>query len=125
MKQVQRSTTLSGEQSDATQHNWLRRLLLSLLIGGAITILLTLIEMGLVLLFNPFHMLGSVQNRFFALLMLPLLMPVSLLVPLSELVVASIATFLLTKAVALMSYLRAVYRAQETSHKLYIPLTAV
>src|SRR5437868_14027250 len=118
MKQVQTSTTPSNEQSDTTQRTRLRRFLFSLLIGGAITLLLTLIEIGLVLLLNPFHMPGSIQSRFFALLMLPLLMPVSLLVPSSELVVACIATFLLTKTVALTSYLRAVYRAQEAYHKL-------
>jgi len=125
MKRVQKSTTPSNEQSDTTQRTWPRRLLFSLLVGGAITVLLTLIEIGLILLFNPLHVLGSVQNRFFALLILPLFMPSSLLVPLSELVVASITTLLLTKAVALMIYLRLLHHAQQTYHKLYIPLTAV
>jgi len=125
MKRVQRSTTPSHELSDTTQRTWPRRLLFSLLVGGAITVLLTLIEIGFMLLFNSWHVPGSVQDRFSALLMLPLHMPGSLLVPLSELAVASIGTFLLTKAVALMVYLRAVYHAQQTYHKLYIPLTAV
>jgi len=73
---------------------------------------------GLVLLFNPFHVIGSLQKSLFSILILFLHMPVSLLVPSSELVVASVATFLLTRAVALMGYLRAVYRAQEAYHKL-------
>jgi len=125
MKQAQRSTTLSSEQSDTTRRTRPGRLLFSLLIGGTMTVLLTLIEVSLVLLFNPFHVVGSVQNRIFFMLLHLLHMPVSLLVPSSELVVASVATFLLTRAVALMGYLRAVYRAQEAYHKLYIPLTAV
>jgi HEAT repeat protein len=126
MKQVQRSTTLSTEQSNATQRAGPQRFLFSsLLVGGVITLLLTLIEVSFILLFNPFHVLGESQNRFFALLILPLHAPVSLLVLLSELLVASMGSFLLAQPVALISYLRAVYRAQEAYHKLYIPLTAV
>lgn len=125
MKQVQRSTTLSTEQSDTIQRTTPRGLLFSLLVGGAITILLTLIEVGFVLLFNPFHVLGGMQIYLFFLAAPPSHLFVSLLVLLSELLVASMGIFLLTRPIALMSYLRTVYRAQETYHKLYIPLTAV
>lgn len=126
MEQVRRSTTLSTEQSATIQRVRPQRFLFSsLLVGGVITLLLTLIEVSFVLLFDPFHVLRGDQNRFFALLMLPLHVPISLLVPLSELLVASMGSFLLAQPVALMSYLRAVYRVQETYHKLYIPLTAV
>ena len=123
MKHVQRSTTLSGAQFDTPRRIWRHHLLTSLLMGGVITVLLTLIEMALVLLLNPFSMLGSAQNRFSALLMLPLSMPISLTVPLSELVVTALTTFLLTMPMALIRYLRTVHRAQQASHKLYIPLT--
>jgi HEAT repeat protein len=126
MEHVQRSTTLSGAaQLDTAQRIWRHRLLISLLIGGAITVLLTLSEITLVLLFNPWHILGNALSRFSTLLMLPLSMPVSLTVPLSELVVTSAAAFLLTMPIALIRYLQTVHRAQQVYHQLYIPLTMV
>jgi HEAT repeat protein len=126
MKRVSKSTTPSSEQLDTTQHTWQQRLLFSLLLATALMVLLTGIELELILLLNPLHLVGSMQHRFSALLiMLPSYLPISLLVPLSELVIASIAIFLLTRAVALMKYAQAVYHVQQTYHKLYIPLTAV
>lgn len=125
MKQVQRSTTLLTEQLDTTQRTRSQRFLFALLVGGAIAILLMLIDVGLVLLFNPFHVLGDVQDSSFTLLMLPPHVAISLLVLLSELLVASMGSILLTEPIALISYLWAIYRVQQSYYKLYIPLTAV
>ncbi len=126
MERVLKSTTPSSEQLDLTQHTWRRRLLCSLLLAIALTVFLTGIEIGLILLLNPLHLMGNMQHRFFALLiMLPFYWPASRLVPLSEMVIASIAIFLLTRVVALMKYARVVYHVQQNYHKLYIPLTAV
>jgi hypothetical protein len=44
-----------------------RRIVSSLLIGIGIAVILTLIEVGILLLFNPYHALSEVSNRFAAL----------------------------------------------------------
>lgn len=53
MERVLKSTTPSSEQLDLTQHTWRRRLLCSLLLAIALTVFLTGIEIGLILLLNP------------------------------------------------------------------------
>ncbi|HZR41502.1 MAG TPA: hypothetical protein VFB12_15370, partial [Ktedonobacteraceae bacterium] len=107
------------------QHVTARRLLSSVLIGLGITLILTLLEIGILWLLNPLHLTGNTQQRFSAMLALPAHSPQWLLLPLGELAVASLAAAVAARPLALMAYLRDVHQAQEEYHKLYTPLTAL
>lgn len=126
MYQGKRLATLPAPEHYGTPRQTLvRRVLIALAIGLGATFVLTLLEIGVITLFNPFAMLGETPNRFASALALPAQSPGVLLVPLSEVLLFSLAAFLLAKPLALTSYLHAVRQVQEESHRLYTPLTAV
>jgi HEAT repeat protein len=116
------STGLSNEiKQQATR----RRIVSSLLIGIGIAVILTLIEAGILLLFNPYSVLREVSNRFVALAGLVAHTPATLLLPFIELIAAAGLAFLAIKPIALASYLRTARRAQEDYSQLYTPLKAL
>src|SRR5579864_5616446 len=84
------------------------RLIRSILVGTGITLLLTIIELVLIWLFNPFHFSthDSIQ-RLTAALTFPEKMPILLLVPAVELLGVAILTFRLIRPLAIRAYLRA------------------
>src|SRR5581483_7544166 len=125
MKREQRFVTSTGVRGDTMQHVTARRLLSSVLIGLCITLIFTLLEIGILWLLNPLHLTGNTQQRFSAMLALPAHSPQWLLLPLGELAVASLAAAVAARPLALMAYLRDVHQAQEEYHKLYTPLTAL
>src|SRR5581483_267872 len=117
--------TSTGVRGDTMQHVTARRLLSSVLIGLGITLILTLLEIGILWLLNPLHLTGNTQQRFSAMLALPAHSPQWLLLPLGELAVASLAAAVAARPLALMAYVHDVHQAQEEYHKLYTPLTAL
>ena len=126
MLQEQEFVTPTSTQRDTvTQHGQVNRLLRGLLIGGGLTVVVGLLETGLILLFNPFHVLGNGTNRFSALLTLPIHFPIVLLILLLELLLFSLLAFFVARPVALVRYLYQVHRAQEKYSRLYTPLTAL
>jgi HEAT repeat protein len=112
MSQVQNISTLPEEQQVTPSRSSLRRLLFCLLIGIGATLVLTILEVAVFWAVNPSHALSQLSPAAFAL-------------PVSELIICSLAVFTLARPVALMSYLRAVHQIQEEYHRLYTPLTAV
>jgi HEAT repeat protein len=96
-----------------------------LLIGIGIAVILTLIEAGILLLFNPFNTLSKIPDRFTALTGLLAHAPATLLLPPIELLAAAILVFLAIKPIELIGYLRAARRAQENYSQLYTPLKAL
>ncbi len=121
MRQVQQLTTSTAVQKGATP--LVSRLLFCLLIGLVGTLMLTLLEVGILWLVNPFHVLGSDSSA--GLVALPSHAPQSLLVPIIELAAISLAVFLSTKPLAFIRYLQEVRTVQEQYHQLYTPLTAL
>src|SRR5689334_2964973 len=103
----------TGLSSDIKRRATRRRIASSLLIGIGIAVILTLIEAGILLLFNPYNMLSEVSNRFLALAGLVAHAPATLLLPFIELIAAAGLAFLAIKPIALANYLRTARRAQE------------
>ena len=90
------------------------QLFTSLLVGIALTLLLTCIELAIIWFFNPANILGSDSSRrLSALVALPLHVPWLLLVPVFELGVLSLTAFLAAKPLAVLAYLRAIRKAQD------------
>ena len=90
------------------------QLFTSLLVGIALTLLLTCIELAIIWFFNPANILGSDSSRrLSALVALPLHVPWLLLVPVFELGVLSLTAFLAARPLAVMAYLRAIRKAQD------------
>ncbi len=125
MQREQRFVIPTRVQRDMIQGPLPRRFLTSLLVGAGVTLLLSLLELVIVLLLNPWHILSSGTNRVAILLMLPVHAPQLLFVPLGELLVVSFVLLFSAKTISLMLYLRRVHAAQEEYHKLYTPLTAL
>src|SRR5579863_3077350 len=98
----------------------------SLLTGILLTILLTCIELGLLWLINPKHMLGTgVAHQFSTLLALPVDTPLLWLIPLIELVGTTVAAFMATRPLALRAYLRDVQAEQERYRVPYTSLATL
>src|SRR5215469_658644 len=112
MLQKQGLVTPIGLRKDTKHRIASLRLLSGLLVGTGIAVILTLIEIGLLFLFNPFHLLGSTVNRLTALSTLATHTPEIFLVPLGELLIISIIALIVAEPIALISYLRAAHRAQ-------------
>ena len=99
------------------------RLFRSILIGIAITLLLTAIELAIIWFFNPATILGDKRtNPFSTLAPLPIHTPLLLLAPLVELVAATLLVYLAARPLALRAYLRDVQKEQEAYRKTYTQL---
>lgn len=130
MRQEQQLTTMNTTQRKHTiKHTIPKRssthLLSSILIGIGITLLLMIIEAGIVLLFNPAHLLGDTTQRVSALLLLPLHIPLVLVFLVVELIIIVGLLLLARRPFAVYRYLHIVRDTQEEYHKLYTPLTAL
>src|SRR6266566_6803245 len=117
-----RGTYKSGEEP--MQQGRPSHLLRSVLIALGVTCILTLIEVGVLLLYNPMHV-NDFVGRLSAVLALLVHMPWLLLVPGLEALLTFLAALLVMQPLALAAYLRDVHRAQEEYQTLYIPLTAL
>ena len=102
-----------------------QRLLSSLLMGIGVVLILTLLEVCLLLLFNPFHILGDTANRSIAILSLLAHAQAITLIPLAEFLIATLLAFLAIRPLALIAYLREVHEAQADYSQLYTPLKAL
>jgi HEAT repeat protein len=100
------------------------RVYLCLLIGCAVTLVLTFIEALFVVTTNPLSMLGNTSDRLSAFLLLPVHSPLYLLLPLCECLLVSGGVFFALRPLALYLYLRTIHREQLTYNNLYIPVTA-
>ncbi|MBV9231879.1 MAG: NACHT domain-containing protein, partial [Chloroflexi bacterium] len=126
MIQEQKFVTSTGFRRDTRQRAASSLFLSSLLVGIAITLVLTLIEVVIFWLVNPLHVPGSsIASSLSALLALVIQSPSLLLIPLGELIVITFAVLLAAKPLALFAYLRAVHSVQEKYHRLYTPLKAL
>src|SRR5512135_1193496 len=125
MIQEQRSVMSSGLRRDRRNRATSGRLLSSLLISIAIVLMLTLLETGIILAFNPFHMLVETASRLNAFFSLHAHTPAIFLIPFIELVIALVVVLLAARPVALMLYLRNAHAAQATYWQLYTPLKAL
>src|SRR5947209_10212103 len=90
-----------------THHSISSRLLYSLLIGGAVALVLVLLEALILWLLNPGHLPGSGANRLLALMTLP-----SIAIVFIELLLCLLVAYLVARPFALFAYLRAVHAAQ-------------
>jgi HEAT repeat protein len=99
------------------------RLLYSISIGCAVTLVLTFIEALIVVAINPLSLLGDAQNRLSAFFSLPVSNPLFLLLPLCELLLVSGGVFFVLRPLALYRYLHAIRREQLPYHNLYTPVT--
>ncbi|HLG76403.1 MAG TPA: hypothetical protein VKX46_08305, partial [Ktedonobacteraceae bacterium] len=124
MKQMQRSIIPVQIQRDLIQGDVSHRLLGAGMLGAGVMVFLTLLEVLVLVLFNPFHVLGG-AGSFAALFVLPVHAPLSLLVPLGELVVSAGIVLVSARPMAEVFYLRDVHRAQEEYYKFYTPLAAL
>ncbi len=137
MKQVQQSLPppqqVSGQAQQTqhlqdVQHTFAQRLLRSILIGVVCTLLLTLLTIAVVVLLNPFGVVGKVGTfplRFSATLALPSSAPATLLLPAGELLLFSLLAFFGARPFALWRYLRAAHQAQQEYSAIYTPLMAL
>src|SRR6266566_3000552 len=86
------------------------------------------IEIGIALIFNPYHILGGGDFRYH-LFAVPLLLTHSLLpillILLLELILLLPLSSSIAKTFALLAYLRDLQRAQRRSHQIYFPLTGL
>ena len=98
-------------------------LLYSIAIGCAVTLVLTLIEALIVVAINPLSLLGDTQNRLSAFLALPVNSPLTLLLPLCELLLVSGGVFFVLRPLALYRYLHTMRREQLAYYNLYTPVT--
>src|SRR5438034_6610378 len=95
----------------------------SILIGIAITLLLTAIELAIIWFFNSANILGDKRSNPFSILAaLPVHMPLLLLVPFVELVAATLLVYLVARPLALRAYLRDVQKEQEAYRKTHTQL---
>ncbi len=102
------------------------RLFRSILLGIAITLLLTCIELAIIWFFNPANILESASSRsFLTLLALPIHSPFLLLIPVIELGILSLTAYLAARPLALTAYLRAIQGAQEAYRKTYTRLDSL
>jgi HEAT repeat protein len=98
--------------------------LLHLLIGFGIALILICIE-GVLWILNPSHLFGGgTQHSLSTLLAILARTPLLLLIPLLELIVASVIVLLADKPLAIRSYIRETQRDVESYRKLYTPLTS-
>lgn len=125
MIQEQGLTNPTHKHAYTMPHIHSRYPLYALLVSGAITLLLLLLIISILWLWNPFHLLGDSTHLIASLVALLRLSPQLLLIPLLMFLLFFLLSFLSMPPLALVSYLRAVHRAQEEYHKLYTPLTAL
>ncbi|HZU02223.1 MAG TPA: HEAT repeat domain-containing protein [Ktedonobacteraceae bacterium] len=100
------------------QHPLPSRLLHSLLIGGAVALLIILVEAVILWLFHPGHPSGSGLNRLLALVTLP-----SIAIAFIELLLCVSVAYLVVRPFALFAYLRTVHAAQAEYFKVYMPVS--
>lgn len=123
LNQVHPQQNMVVTTADQVAKPFMARLRFGLLIGLLVTLVLTLMEMGVLWLVNPLHALAS--TRLVGLLTLPVHVPLLLTIPLVEFVIFSLLLIFGVVPVALVSYLKEVNAAQEPYHQLYTPLTAM
>ncbi|HLZ55624.1 MAG TPA: HEAT repeat domain-containing protein [Ktedonosporobacter sp.] len=114
MIQEQGFVTPTGVRKNTIRRAISSRLRTSMIIGVGITLLLSVIAVGVFWLLNSRHMPGLIA-----------LSPLLLLAPVGILVVMSLLAMLVAKPIALIRYLRGTHTAQEEYHRLYTPLKAV
>src|SRR5690349_19423304 len=100
------------------QHPLPPRLLHSLLIGGAVALVIILVEVVILWLFHPGHPSGSGLNRLLALITLP-----SIAIAFIELLLCVSVAYLVVRPFALFAYLRTVHAAQAEYFKVYMPIS--
>ncbi len=100
------------------QHSISSRLLYSLLIGGAVALVIILVEALVLWLLNPGHLPSSGVSRLLALVTLP-----SIAIVFIELLLCVLVAYLVARPFALFAYLRTVHTAQAEYFKSYIPLS--
>ncbi|MGI9057192.1 MAG: HEAT repeat domain-containing protein [Ktedonobacteraceae bacterium] len=90
------------------------RLSRSILVGVAVSLLLTCIEIAILWMLYPFHpAVNNALTRLSTVLALPIHIPLLWLIPLVEIVGISLIAFRVAKPLAIRAYLRDVQRAQE------------
>ena len=99
------------------------RLRFGVLIALLATLILSLLEVGVLWLVNPLHALAG--TRLAGLLVLPLHVPLLFTIPLAEIVIVALLLIFGVVPLTLVSYLREVNAAQASYYHLYTPLTAM
>src|SRR5438270_11629087 len=112
MVQVQQPVNPASSSTAVRRRGLSFRLFRSILVGVAITLLLTCIELAVVWMLNSLYLLGRDTSLL-------------LLVPLVELLGISLVAFVAMKPLAIMAYLRTVQKAQERYRKMYTSLTSM
>ncbi|MBO0796125.1 MAG: hypothetical protein J2P36_34980, partial [Ktedonobacteraceae bacterium] len=125
MIQEQGLTNPTHKYTYTMPHIHSRYPLYAFLVSCGTTLLLLLLMIGILWLWNPFHLLGDSTHLIASLLALLRLSPQLLLIPLLLFLLFFLLSFLSMPPLALVSYLRTVHGAQEEYHKLYTPLTAL
>ncbi|GHO91340.1 hypothetical protein KSF_013880 [Reticulibacter mediterranei] len=125
MIQEQGLTTPINKRANATRKTHSRRFLYAFLISASVTLFLLLFAISILWWWNPFHLLQDPEQFLADLLAFPKQTPQLLLIPLLIFLILFFLVFLAIPPLKLVSYLRAVHKAQEEQHKLYTPLTAL
>src|SRR5581483_3258736 len=90
------------------------RLSRSILVGVAVSLLLTCIEIAILWMLYPFHPVATnMLTRLSTVLVLPIRIPLLWLIPLVEIVGISLLAFRIAKPLAIRAYLRDVQHAQD------------
>ena len=125
MKQLASLSMPVRIQNDIIQGTIPRRFLRCLLPGLGLTLIFVLIESILLVLLNPFMLLGHATNRLSALLLLPIHIPFVLLLLLIEYTVLSLLILSIARPISYALYLVQIKQKQEEYKRNYLPIAAL